>query len=277
MVLCYRTVDSDRFAMLEATVERLATSLAGSGLQLLVGDASDEPWFTRGAALWRHSKLNVEHQRLVEPLAGGIGALLRQIDHRFFYLQFDDVLTVGLSSPLLEGACRVLATSGGDVGAVCTLWPMAVREVAETQTLLVTGVELRSRDGAIASCRFGMGQAQRPVVQQRHGDLIFGSFENFVYGFFFNNVVCEREDYLSRLDWYLDNVSPSAHQIELATASRHVGPFWTHLGLPLDGQSLLDLDYKHTSTAVRGELPQNRRAFDLAKAGWRIEHQVRPR
>lgn len=271
IVSSHRVTTDDRLAILSATVAHVASSLPSAAPPVRILDASPERMRGRVGAVWEASGLDVDLRASTEPLAAAIEGALTDLSGHYVCLQLDDILTVGMSERYLAGAAALLGRHDGNVGAVCPIWPLDVRlDTARQRVGIVPYEQRRGRDGTVRY-RFWHARPRRPVSIEVHEGLRFGIFENFGYGLVVNDLVAPADDYRRRLRWYLDKVGTgSAHDVELAALPKLAGPWWTHIGICLDGVSLLDLDFAHTEAAVRDERPGNRAIFDAVKAGWEL-------
>lgn len=268
VVSTYRIQDANRLRILEATVRHLSKTFSGSTVPFVVRDASDPLHAQSAHDIWSASGLPTDWQidglPLVDSLEGAVGAL----EEPYFCLQFDDMLTVGMDPSYLAAATQVLGRFSGDVGVVCPVWPLKVElrnGVIEIEAY-ETGPRgaLRFRDGVV-----------RPVEMVTIDERRFAIFENFTYGFFFNALVAPVDDFLFRLSAFRAHAATSsAHAIELFAAAKSHGPWWTHIAVCLDGVSLLDLDFAHTSQALRLNSPEVERLVEALENGSPI--RVRP-
>lgn len=275
ILMSYRAADDDRLRMLSTVAGTFGPQIAGSGATLRVLDASPAGVAEATQALWRASALDVDFRRASLPLVEAYDALLTTATSRWFALQFDDQLSAGLTPDLLKASVSLLKTHAGRLGVVCPLWPIEKLIDDDKREIELVSHEMRSKGGH-REYRFYTGGWRRPVLEQRVGEHTFGIFENFSYGFFFNHLIAPVDDYLRRLRWYAHHVTPpTAHNIELEAAAQLLGPFWTHIGVCLDGFSVLDLDYAHTASAVRLETPENRDMLRRVAEGYRLV--ARPR
>lgn len=262
--MTYRLTSDARLRMLTTTARELGGSLGDSDITVHASDASDDHWHSRAAGAWAASTLEPVVERTDAPLLGAIEGMVAAVDD-VFCLQFDDTITVGMDVSWLDAAALLVRRFRGQVDVVVPQWPVTVTLDADAGEVRV--VPHRRKGDRY---RFWIGGWQRPVHVAEIGGARFGIFENFTYGFHFNNLVGDAASYLRRLGWYRTNVSAdSAHAIELA-AYTWQGPSWPHIAIPLDGVCLLDLDYEHTAAAVRGEAPERRLICDLLDAGGRI-------
>lgn len=264
----HRVHNDDRLAMLRAVVRHLEGALAGTHARVLVADASDTAWSAAVQQLWATVDLDMELVRSDDPMPLRVLGLLERSDRPFTYLQFDDMVTVGLDDRVLDASCALLAS--GLVDVVFPSWPVEVTVDPEVERVMVVPyVENRGR------FRFWTGRARRPVATVTAGGVKFGVFENFTYGFFMNQSIVRREDLASRLQWFVTHVSSrSAHEIELVAAAGR-GPIWTHVAVPLGPVAILDLDFSHTEASVRPDDPGKRAVLEALEAGWAID--VEPR
>lgn len=260
--------------ILATTTVHLARQV-GALVPVTVSDASPEPLAPRVRAVWQRTGADVEISDVRGSLPASLDELLSRMDEPWFALQFDDMLTAGLSPELLQAACRLLDRYAHALHVVCPFWPLQVSVDPSAQRIVAESHEERNRRGA-TEYRFLSTGWLRPVVVEKVDGLRFGIFENFTYGFFFNHLIAPVDDFRTRLAWYRRHVDPDdAHAIELAAAPKLRGPWWTHLAVPLDGCTLVDLDYSHTQAAVRAQQPELREVHDAVQKGWPIEVPVR--
>jgi hypothetical protein len=259
-----RVHNEDRLLMLTEVVRHLGPALRDTDVGVLVGDASLPEWSPDVERLWSGSGLAARVDRRTEPMPLRVLDLLAESAAEHVMLQFDDMITAGLDAGLLASACALLQT--GLVDVVFPSWPLSVEVEDTTERIVVVPFEVGCNGH-----RFFAGRPRQPVAVLTVGDVTYGIFESFTYGFFLNQLVTRREDLRARLAWFVDHVSAeSAHRIELV-AARGKGPAWNHLAVPLAGVATIDLDYAHTEASVRAENPQNRRVLEAVRAGWRIE------
>ena len=267
MVTSHRVTSDDRLRLLRVVTERLAQDLHTDPPSITVRDASDEPYAAAARELWQATGLPVTYVSVDEPQLASFREVAATSAEPYLAIQFDDTITVGMSPGYLLAACRFLQRWQGSVDLVCPLWSLATRVDPERQVVGV--VSYQHRNGKY---RFKGSRPRRPVTTETIDDLRFGIFENPSYGFFFNHMVVPRADYARRVEWYASNIDArSVHAVELAAAQGVVGPTWRHAAVCLDGVALLDLDYAHTSAAVRTEDPTLRQLVDCLDAGWAFE------
>lgn len=267
VVSTFRVDSDDRLRMLQASTRQVDAALGGCGLRVIVDDASPEEYAERTRSAWSGVRLDVEIRSCQQAMATSLAGLLRELDTRWFYLQFDDQVTVGLSPSLLSASRRLLQMCAGDVDVVFPSWPVSTHVDEQARQIRLVSHEV---DEEQALYRFGpAGSPLHPVRTLEVEGYRFGIFENFTYGFFVNHLVADADDYRRRLEWYMRSVGTSSvHRIENAAASGLRGPAWKHVAVCLDGVALLDLDYAHTAEAVRGRSPQNEAHVARLENGW---------
>jgi hypothetical protein len=260
----YRVHNEERLRMLTAAVSSLDGALGGSGIPISVRDSSSAAFVSRTRALWQATQLSVTVKQAEEPMSSALLHLLGATRERWFYLQFDDEITCGLSPAFLRASCRLLEHFGGDVGVVAPYWPVETLLDSHGDVVVVSH-EL----DAGGSYRFGpAGRPVRPVATVDVDGHRFGIFENFTYGFFVNHLVADTADYRARLKWYLERArTDSVHRVENVAASGLRGPAWTHVAVCLDGVALVDLDFAHTGAAVRQDDSRPREVLAAVEQG----------
>lgn len=267
VVSTFRVDSADRLRMLQQVVRHVESALGGSGLRACISDASPAAYEEQVSLAWQSAGLSAEIQRRPAAMADSLLEVLRELDTPWFYLQFDDQLTVGLSTSLLSSATALLKMCGGSVDVVLPYWPVEIHmDESAREIQLVSHIVDETED----LYRFGPdGPPVRPIRTFDIGGHRFGIFENFTYGFFVNHLIANAANYRRRLEWYMHHVDTSSvHRIENAAASGLRGPTWSHVAVCLDGVALLDLDYAHTSEAVRQRAPENERQVLRLEDGW---------
>lgn len=269
VIMSFRVATDERLEMLHTVLERLQQSIGAERLELFIADASPEPYFDRIAGTLGDLPFHVQHSPSDASLAQGFLEALGRSATEYVYLQFDDQHTSNLSAPLLGAACKLLDRYKGLVDVLAVPWPLSVSVLADQGQI---ELETHKRHGGHRRRAFSFGfyPRKRAVVLEEIDGYTFGIFNNFTYGFFFNNIVTRAADYEGRMRWYLDNVSEKAHDIELSARNRAVGPCWTHIAVCLDDVALLDLDFQHTDLSVRSESPTARAVFDVVRQGGAI-------
>lgn len=271
VLLSYRVTDEERLNILQVVAKKVGEALKGQKTRLLVSDASGPEFQDRTRQAMESIGLPLHYDPAPQKLAPAYAALLRQTETKYFYLQFDDFLTAGLTPQFLGGCCDVLEKYEGLVGCVAIMWPHAVRVDSAERSVLVTDYATQPKGGATAY-HFGFGKPQLPLFVEEFGGYRFGIFRNFNYGFFFNHLVAPTADYLQRLEWYREHVSAdSVHAIEMAAEHCTIGPFFTHIAICLDNVCLLDLDYSHTPSAVRPQAAINKEVCDAVAEGYTVK------
>lgn len=270
VVSSYRIADEARLRMLRLTVAQLATAFAGSDVRFVVGDASPPEYAEVTEEIWRQSALRVDWRPGDLPLVRSLDEILADLPERYFCLQFDDMVSVGLSPAYLAAATRVLGGYGPEVGAVSPFWPVSVEVPVDRATVEVIAYR-RGRSGVLG---FREHEVE-PLTELDVDDHRFAIVENFTYGFFFNALIASSHDYLARLRRYRRLAATgSAHGIENYAASKLRGPYWTHIAVPLDRATLLDLDYSHTGEALRAQAPEKKQIVEALESGARIDVRV---
>jgi hypothetical protein len=272
-LLSYRITNEDRLRIFSIMLSRLGQQIATTGVSLRVEDSSDPAWTNQASALLKNSAVPVLLEAKPEKLCEAYADMLRAVKQKYFYLQFDDFITVGLSGEFLRSCCELLEKYSGLVNVIPIMWPRRVEIVDEKRAVEITSHEiLPAAENSPVRYHFGFGEPVTPLFTEKFGDFEFGIFENFQYGFFFNHLVAPVADYAERLAWFMENVSStSVHQIELAASQRTVGPFFTHLAICLGDVCLLDLDYAHTAEAVRPQVQANRLVCNALEQGFRLQ------
>src|SRR5207253_4488787 len=176
----------------------------------------------------------------------------------------DDIWQVGFGAEYLRDAVTFLERHRDRVHVVAAVIAGDTLVEPSTHSIRVTSHRQRR-----STYRFGFGPKVRPLHVERVGSHTFGVFPNFLYGFFFNDLVARTDDYSARLRWYLDNISHDAHTIELAARAWR-GPVWRHIAVPLDAMPSIDLDYARTGVGTRPEDPTARALVDAIADGWPI-------
>lgn len=111
--------------ILLTTMQSVASSLRDAGITFRVHDASLPEHVDESAAAFTDLDLDARYERRVQPLSTSYLELLAA-SSQYVYVQFDDQLTVGLSSNLLSAAAGLLERFDGVVSAVGILWPVRV-------------------------------------------------------------------------------------------------------------------------------------------------------
>lgn len=269
VVMSFRVTLEGRFKVLQAVVDDLASTLGPQGIALDVTEAPVPEFSTRVRSVFDRLELPISYRKSSSHLSVAHMTAAENIATPYVYFQFDDQLTTNLSAEFLFDACQFLERYRGMVDVVTVLWPTRVSVVPEQRIIeVVTHRVRRTRLGMEYS--FAPYGFRRPVRVERIGSHTFGIFENFTYGFYFNNLVAPSGDFGARARWYIENVAEENHQIELAASGRTVGPYWTHLAICLDGVALLDLDFQHTDAATRPENKSNREVFQAIGNGYEV-------
>ena len=266
VLMSFRITSPERAAILQTVLQQLKRSLEGPGMTLWASDASDRPSVETETAL-RALPVEVIHRYERLPMASSYVGMLGECGTEFCYLQFDDQLTTNLSERFLRASCELLRRNRGRIDVVSIPWPEAVRVDHEKKEVVVVCYQ---RDGA---GRYAMGAGPaRPLWVEKIDGFSFGIFENFLYGFYFNHLIARTDDYARRLGWYMNRLgSTSVHEIEVAAASRELGPFWTHIAVCLDDIALVDLDHVHTEESMRPVRDGAREVYEAINAGYAID------
>lgn len=268
VVITYRVTDPDRLRLLAAVVNRLSTQIQGSGIPVVVVDASPESMVETTGKLWAAAGVDVRYEASQQPMGVALDRVLRDLETPYFYLQFDDMVTAGLSSELLASACELLDVVGDDGLPVAFLRPVNVRIDDAAQVVELATHKL---DPVTGRLHFFAGPGRPPVRRFRSGGFEYALIRNPTYGFFVNHLVASTADYRRRLSWYMHQTrSTSVHDVELAAAPQLIGPYWTHLAVPLGAGAVLDLDFAHTDAAVRPDVPENRRLLEVVERGYEL-------
>ena len=270
VLMSYRVHNQERLSILSAVIRALSVQLAGLEIAIHIVDCSTPEMRAQVSALWDASPLDVRRTEADISLCEALWMLLSSCESRWFYLQFDDMITAGLDRNFLAGACELLGSYEGLIDVVCPFWPLERDFLEESHRVHLVSHEVSA--GRRPRYRFTTGGLRAPVVEGTFSGRQFGVFENFTYGFFFNNLVAPTEDFRRRMSWYRQHVSSeSVHRIEEVAAAKLTGPFWRHVGVCLDGAAILDVDFAHTAAAVRPEVPDNLRSWKAVMANWQID------
>lgn len=271
ILLSYRVTDEERLNILRVVAKKVGETLAGQKTRLLVCDATGPEFLARTRESIDSIGLPLEYDTAAQKLAPAYAAMLRQTESKYFYLQFDDLITANIAPGFLGSCCDVLDKYEGLVGCVAIMWPYAVQVDHVERSVQVTDYATQQPGGS-TSYHFGYGKPQVPLCIEEFGGYRFGIFRNFNYGFFFNLLVAPTADYLQRLEWYREHLSTdSVHAIEIAAEHCTIGPFFTHIAVCLSNVCLLDLDYSHTPSAVRPQGILNKEVCDAVAAGYAIK------
>lgn len=274
IIMSFRITQRDRLDILLATLRNLDAALGDTGINLRVIDASDNgyPQAVRNALETLQLPVTYIHKCL--PLAEAYEHLLETSPTPYIYLQFDDQITTNLTEEFLRGSCGLMERYRGTVNVVAPPWPLDVSVKLARRTLDVHTFNIKeSWPGPQSSRRymFGNNATRRPLAIRTFNEHEFGIFRNFHYGFFFNHLIAPAPDFLRRLKWYRRNLrTNSAHQIELAASKGTLGPAWRVIGASLKDVAILDLDYVHTSAAVRPESPHIKERLIALERGFRL-------
>lgn len=275
ILLSYRVTDEERLNILQVVAKQVGKALAGQKTRLLVSDASGPQYGDRTRRAIESIGLPLHYDPTPQKLAPAYAALLRQTETKYFYLQFDDFVTAGLTPQFLTGCCDLLERYEGLVGCVAIMWPKGVTLNTPESSVRVCDYVAEPKGGATAY-HFGFGKPQVPLFVEEFAGYRFGIFRNFNYGFFFNHLVAPTADYLQRLEWYREHVSAdSVHAIEMEAEHCTIGPFFTHIAICLSNVCLLDLDYSHTPAAVRPQASINKEVCDAVARGYTVKVESR--
>lgn len=266
--LSYKVTTHERLEILRAVLREFQQQMGDSHIVLRIIDASDAVYREETQRLIQSFPLETHYTAEPRLLTDAYLSLLNATSQPYFYLQFDDIVTVGLNPDFLKCCCDLLDRYEGLLPVVAFPCPHDVAVCHDTRTIRIVRFERRDNgDGDLY--QFGFGPPTAPLFIENIGGHQFGIFENFQYGFFFNALIAPVADYRRRFEWYLKHISrTSVHQIELAAEHRTKGPFFTHIAICLSGVTVLDLDYCHTAAAVRPQIEANREVFDALEAGY---------
>jgi hypothetical protein len=268
MLVALKVTNSDRLAIFTALLRLVTRNLDGGKVPVSIADASDEPFANEVKALAEGSGLAVRYEHKPEPMAVAFGDLLAGCETKYCYLQFDDMLTANLSTPFLAACCKMLDRYDPYVKVVSIPWATSAVVDHERRSIRVSAFE--ETDGP--RYLFRDPPTQKPVFTCVVDGFTFGVFENFLYGFYFNNLVAPVSDFAERLAWYRRRLdTTSVHAIEMASARKSFGPIWTHLAICLDDVSILDIDFSHTEATVRAEESRNRAHFEAIRDDYDLE------
>lgn len=271
IIMSHKLESADRLAMLAVSIRQLVDGLAGVRIKVIVVDSSTGLLGTEARRLWMESGLDVEFESLAMPLGPAYVRMLEALEQPHVYIQFDDMVTAGLSPDFLRDSCSFLDRHAGHVDVVGVPWCLSA--VPRRSDRVIEVVAQRRRQSG--EYLFRPGGWQAPLAVERLLGGPFGIFQNFDYGFFLHNLVAPRDDFCERLRWYLEHVSwTSVHAIEMAARNQLRGPTWPHVGVSLAGVALVDLDFAHTTAAVRPESPQLRERVEMLNAGWAFDVHV---
>ncbi len=261
----------ERVAILSAILAHYATAMNQSRVALKVLDGSVDEFSRQTKQLFGACASPIEWSAGPERLPQAYLKMLQNTSQPYFYLQFDDFISVGLTPKFLAASCELMRRYAGLVNVISVEWPVEVKVDDRERSVDVVAYEVSQQ-----RYHFGIGEPQTPAFIETVDGFRFAIFENFQYGFFFHNLIANTRDFATRLEWYMRHVSPtSAHAIETAAAQRICGPFWTHLAVNLDGVSLLDLDFAQTRQDVRPETARNAPVFRALQAGYALRSFVR--
>jgi len=270
ILMTMRVTTTDRLAILDMVLNHLESAIPTS-VSVRALDASESQFRDPVASTFKERSLPVHLDHIALPMSQSYRKLLAECGTKYAYFQFDDQILVNLSDTFLHAACDLLDRYAGKVSVVSPSWPVAVDINHERRVVDVSAHQRRVDRRGRERFDFRTPRAQRPVRVDSIRGLRFGIFENFLYGFYFNNVVVPVDDYAERLDWYMNNLrTTSVHDIEVAAAARTLGPFWRHIAICLDNVCLLDLDFSHTSETRRAHMSKARAAFDALHNGYQI-------
>lgn len=279
VLMTFKVDNEDRASILDLVFDRLGRDLTGSDIDLHISDASPDRYAARASAKAATITSNARHRRSDKPMSLSYLDLLEACSTPYCYLQFEDQITTNLSSDYLLAACKFLDRHRSFVPLVSAVWPLEVKvDDTHREIRVLTHRQRGSKIGRDDVYEFAYKRPQRPLFVEEIDGYRFGVFENFYYGFYFNHIVTPVDDYSRRLRWYLDALNTvSVHEIELATMFRTLGPFWTHIGVCLDGMSVLDLDYSHTESSVRPVMSTARDVHEALTKGFDIRASGRLR
>jgi hypothetical protein len=272
-VMAFRVTTDARADLLDQIVGRLAADL-GRRVPIVVGDASPPGRTEHNEIVLRRPSLQVDYHQMAEGLAATVLHLLeRVVSTSFFYLQFDDQVTVGMTPELLAVSAELLRRYNGAIPVVAIPWPTHLEVDHQSRHIRVATHAGRTRRGR-REYSFGGAPFRAPVFEVDVCGRVFGVFENFTYGFFFNHLVAPTAQYAATLRAHMAMISEDAHRIELATRWRRAPGSWRFIAIPLDGVALLDLDFEHTDAAVRPEHPEHRQRLQALRDGYSIVTSV---
>ena len=253
----FRVTTPSRKEIMQVTMENTLRHLRNSGVSLKILDSSPEEYIAQNQSFYEQLGLKLSYRTSSAKLTAAYIDLLTYSDKPYFYMAFDDFVSLNMQPQFLNSAAQLLKDFAGLVDCILIDPPTAYR-VDDQEKIFY--YDLNSLDA--------LRKADSLLGIVNYGNWRFAIVRNFHYGFFFNTIVANRQDYLRRLTWYVNNVSPSAHYIELAAAKK-IGPVYKFLAIPLDVVQL-DLDFEHTQISVRAENTATEDFFRALKNNYRL-------
>jgi hypothetical protein len=263
LILSFRVSSLDRLAILKTSMDQNLKLLNKTDILLKVADASPQAYSSQAkAALSADSKVRLELEFSQEKLAPSYFSLLSQASQSYFCMLFDDQPIVGLNEAFLSASCQLLSDFAGLVDLVYISDTEAQNIDHKNKQLIfgMAGLDFRAR-------------GIKPLRIVKYGQYSFVIVENKNFGFFFNTYVGRRQDYMSRLGWYLKNVSVTSDRLIEIAASRFYGPAYRFLAIPLEVFQI-NIDFVHTPGSFRnysGSL--ERELFQALNDNYQIVHQ----
>ncbi len=258
--LSFLIATTERFEILSAAAPRTFAGFEGTDINLRVYDASDPSWACQTQPLIkRYYRSNLDYEVRPGTFLEHWLDLLRKSDTPYFAMLFDDQAVYGLTPSFLCAACQLLTDFKGlvDLVHVDYKYPYSIDDDKRTVSVNLDRPQWKQ-------CK------RTPVGTVRYGEHTFDILEKWDYGFIADVIIASRTDYQRRLEWYMNNVSPdSVHAIEVAAYDLRVGPVYHYYAVPRDA-FFLDIDFQHTTAAVRADESRSRKLYEAVRDGYAV-------
>ncbi len=229
-------------------------------LELKIFDASPEPQASLNEKYFsKFSRLKLQFQRFMAKPAPSISEAFCKTKKQFFCMLFDDQPIIGLSDEFLKASVSLLQDYQGLIDIIL-IEDLTKQNIISQENCAV--FELKNL--------YFKNLGKEPVATVKYGEFSFALVKNFHYGFFFNTIVGRTSDYVKRLEWFRENISPNnSNLIELA-GSKYLGPSYRYLAIPLD-VFMVNIDFSHTNQSIRGLVGQEKLCFEALKNNFNLE------
>ncbi|MCX6800004.1 MAG: hypothetical protein NT091_02575 [Candidatus Falkowbacteria bacterium] len=241
IISSYRIDSVERQEILEQTFLLTFKNISPNNF-LIVLDASDnEQALINKQIVERNCKARIQYRFERKRFSSAYAELLGGINEDVVAIVFDDQPIIGYSDSLLLASQQLLIAFCGVVDVVLFEYPQHVSINKDKKNIEVDleSLEFKKRD-------------IKPEAIVNYSGHYFAIIKNFHYGFFFNNSIVNRDQYLSNLSYYRASTrNDSTVEIE-DLGRRKLGPVFYYLAIPLDVY-MLDFDFSRSSQSVRGE------------------------
>lgn len=260
MISSFRAANETRQKILQTAVPLTLKNLSGSDLDIRVIDSSPGDFVEKNKSLFEFFNLKkLRYEIKPASLPQAYEEFLRMTGKKFFCSFFDDQPIIGMNMEFLKASVQLLEDFAGLVDVVVFNYANDLH-IENTKKVLYYNLE------SLDFKKRGI----KPLGVVKYGNYSFAIVPNYLYGFFFNNIIGRTKTYLEKLSWYRKRISENGtHKIELFGMWK-LGPSFEYIAVPLE-VFMLDAGYEQAAGGPpRDPLAVNKKIFEALKNGYKL-------